>query len=186
MRKKFSSHGKGSFKKEDFARIGDNVIFEHGVLVFHPENIYFGSNIYIGHYTILKGYYKNKMVIGDNTWIGQSCFFHSGGGLKIGKNVGIGPGVKIITSYHIEEGTDIPILFSKIKFEDVVIEDDCDIGVGATILPGVKLGKGTQVGAGSVVVESTNSYSVVAGVPAKIIRSRRRDKSSFHRRGRSF
>ena len=59
--------------------------------------------------TILKGYYKNRMVIRSGAWIGQQCFLHSAGGLTIGHNVGIGPGVKIITSFHGEEGGQTPI-----------------------------------------------------------------------------
>ena len=170
--KLYKSHGTGRFKPEDFASIGTNVIFEEGVLVFHPENISIEHNVYIGHNSILKGYYKNQMTIGTNTWIGQNCFFHSGGGIEIGKNTGIGPCVKIISSYHKEEGIAIPILFSTVAFEKVVIEEDCDIGVGAVILPGVRLGKGTQVGAGAVVTKSFPPYSVLAGVPAKVIRMR--------------
>lgn len=171
--KQHKSHGDGSFTTEQFRKIGTNVIFEKGVMVFHPENISLGSNIYIGHQTILKGYYKNEFTIGDGTWIGQQCFFHSAGGLIIGKNVGIGPGVKIITSSHSEEGTAIPILHSKLDFRQVIIEDDCDIGTGAIILPGVKIGKGALVGAGAVVTADVPAFHVVAGVPAKTIKIRR-------------
>lgn len=170
------SHGSGEYRLEQFAKLGHNVIFETGVLVFHPENIELGSNIYIGHYTILKGYYKNKMVIGDGTWIGQQCFFHSGGGLTIGRNVGIAPGVKILTSSHQLDEIDKPIFHSTIYFASVCIEDDSDIGVGAIILQGVHIGRGAQIGAGAVVTSDVGDYAIVAGVPAKLIRYRT-DKS---------
>lgn len=166
------SHGSGQFALTQFAKLGQGVVIEYGVLVFHPENIEIGDNVYIGHYTILKGYYRNKMIIGSGTWIGQQCFLHSAGGLIIGRNVGIGPGVKIITSYHAEEGINIPILHSRIEFAPVVIEDDCDLGVGAIILPGVTIGRGAQVGAGAVVTRSVEPYAVVAGVPARVLRMR--------------
>ena len=168
----YQSHGTGAFQKSDFASSGEHVIFETGVQVFHPENIYLGNNIYIGHQTILKGYYKNRMEIGDNTWIGQQCFFHSAGGIYIAKNVGIGPGVKIISSRHGEDGTDIPILFSGIVFAPVIIEEDCDIGINTTILPGVRIGRGAQIGSGAVVTKDVPPYAVMAGVPAKILRYR--------------
>lgn len=168
-----TSHGTGEFSPSQFARLGQNVVFETGVLVFHPENIEIGNNVYIGHYAILKGYYKNKMIIGDGTWIGQQCFFHSAGGLTIGHNVGIGPGVKIVTSSHSLDELDKPILHSKIHFAPVIIEDDSDIGVGAIILPGVHIGRGVQVGAGAVVVSNIEDYTIVAGVPARKIRMRR-------------
>jgi len=166
------SHGTGQFELTQFARLGQGVVFEPGVLVFHPENIEIGDNVYVGHNAILKGYYQNKMVIGSGTWIGQQCFFHSAGGLTIGCNVGIGPGVKIITSFHAEEGIQIPILHSRIEFAQVVIGDDSDIGVGAILLPGVTIGRGAQIGAGAVVTRSVEDYAVAAGVPAKVLRMR--------------
>jgi acetyltransferase-like isoleucine patch superfamily enzyme len=166
------SHGTGQFELTQFARLGQGVVFEPGVLVFHPENVEIGDNVYVGHNTILKGYYQNKMVIGSGTWIGQQCFFHSAGGITIGCDVGIGPGVKIITSFHAEEGVQIPILHSRIEFAPVVIGDDSDIGVGAIILPGVTIGRGAQVGAGAVVTRSIEDYVVAAGVPAKVLRIR--------------
>lgn len=80
--KKSISHGTGEFSLSQFASIGKDVIFETGVLVFHPENIEIGDSVYIRHYTILKGYYRNKLVIGEGSWIGQQCFFHAGGAGK--------------------------------------------------------------------------------------------------------
>jgi serine acetyltransferase len=168
----YQSHGDGIVDRSLFGEIGTNVILEHGVLVFHAINIRLGSNIYIGHQTILKGYHRNLLEIGDNTWIGQQCFFHSAGGIAIGRNVGIGPGVKIISSYHSDEGIETPILLGKIEFAPVVVEDDCDIGVGAIVLPGVRIGRGVQVGAGAVVTRDVPDFSIVAGIPAKLLRSR--------------
>ncbi|MCP4606898.1 MAG: acyltransferase [Proteobacteria bacterium] len=166
------SHGSGEFQIEQLARCGADCVFEAGVLVFHPENIELGENVYVGHQTILKGYHLNKMLIGDGTWIGQQCFFHSAGGIDIGRNVGIGPGVRIITSSHDENGRVTPILHSPIEFAPVVIENDADIGVGTTVLPGVRIGKGAQVGAGSVVTTDIPAYAVVAGVPTTLLRMR--------------
>ena len=169
----YRSHGSGKFKIEDFKKIGENVIFEENVRVFHPENIEIGNNVYIGHNTILKGYYKSKMIIGDHTWIGQSCFLHSAGGITIGKAVGIGPEVKILTSVHKEEELSKPILFNDLEFGEVIIGDGCDIGISSIILPGVKIGEGSIVGAGSVVTKRVEPYEVVAGAPAKVLRSRK-------------
>lgn len=173
-----SSHGSGRFQRSQFARIGQNVVLEAGVLVFHPENVEMGDGVYVGHGTILKGYYRGRMVIGDGTWIGQQCFFHSAGDLSIGRNVGIGPGVKIITSFHAEEGISKPILHSRIQFAPVMIEDDADLGVGSVILPGVCVGQGAQIGAGAVVASDVPPYAVVAGVPARLIRMRVPDRAT--------
>ncbi|MGB1125154.1 MAG: acyltransferase [Phycisphaeraceae bacterium] len=165
------SHGTGQ-GPWNFASQGEDVVIEQGVLVFHPEKIRIGSNVYVGHQAILKGYYKNEMTIGDGTWIGQQCFFHSAGGIQIGKQVGIGPGVKILTSTHAETAPANPIMDGPLELAPVSIGDGCDIGVGAIILPGVTLGKGVQVGAGAVVTQDAPSGSIIAGIPAKVIRMR--------------
>jgi len=166
------SHGSGEVKLGAFRKLGEDVIFERGVLVFHPENIEIGNNVYIGHYTILKAYYKNLMIIDDYTWIGQQCFLHSAGGLKIGKGVGIGPKVIILTSQHKPVDKDIPVYFSPIEFGEVILEDGCDIGAGAIILPGVKIGEGAIIGAGAVVTKNVPPYEIWAGVPARKIKER--------------
>jgi acetyltransferase-like isoleucine patch superfamily enzyme len=153
--------------------LGQGVVIEPGVLVFHPEMIEIGDHVYIGHYAILKGHHLGRMSIGSGTWIGQQCFFHSAGSLIIGRNVGIGPGVKVITSFHADEGIEKPILHSRVELAAVTIEDDSDIGVGAIVLPGVTIGRGVQIGAGAVVTSDIPPYSVAVGVPARVIRSRK-------------
>lgn len=163
------SHGDGTFKLEDFREIGQNVTIEKGTLVFHPERIKLRNNIYIGHCSILKGYYKNIMEIGEGTWIGQCSFLHSAGGIKIGKAVGIGPYVKILTSSHKEENYDIPVLHNPLEFKEVIIEDGVDIGIGSIILPGIKIGERAIIGAGSVVTHNIEPYTIVAGSPAKLL-----------------
>jgi len=170
--RQFSSHGSGLIDRRLFRSLGENVIFEFGALVFHPENISIGSNVYLGHYAILKGYHIGEMIIGDDVWIGQQAFFHSAGGLVIGDRVGIAPGVRIITSLHREEGWRRPILDSALTLAPVTIGSDCDIGVGATVLPGVTIGKGVQIAAGAVVNMDIPEYTVAAGIPARIIRQR--------------
>jgi acetyltransferase-like isoleucine patch superfamily enzyme len=77
-----------------------------------------------------------------------------------------------LTSYHKEEGIEKPILFSAIGFKEVVIEDDSDIGIGSIILPGVRIGKGVQIGAGAIVTKDIPDYAVAFGVPARVIRIR--------------
>jgi len=173
------SHGTGEFQLSDFYYLGQGVVFESHVLVFHPENIEINDNVYVGHYTILKGYYKNKMVISAGSWIGQQCFFHSAGGLSIGRNTGIGPGVKIITSFHSDSEIEKPILHSTIKFAPVIIEDNCDIGAGAVILPGVTIGHGALIGAGAVVSKNIPAYTIAVGVPARVIRMRGKSENDM-------
>lgn len=169
---RIKSHGSGKFRRQDFKKIGKNVVIEPGVLVFHPENIEIGDDVYIGHNTILKGYHRNLLIIGSGTWIGQQCFIHSAGGVEIGQNVGVGPAVKIISSYHAFEGLGRPIIENQTVFKEVVVESGCDIGVNTVILPGVRVGQEAQIGAGAVLTKDIPSGEVWAGVPAKKLRKR--------------
>jgi acetyltransferase-like isoleucine patch superfamily enzyme len=169
---KATSYGSGEFRREDLAGIGDDVVIENGVLIFNPERVTIGSNVYIGHHAILRGYDTGDMRIGDDTWIGQFCYINSAGGVEIGCRVGIGPCVKIMSSEHSEEGRDVPVLLCDLEFAQVRIEDDCDIGIGAIILPGRTVGRGAIVGAGAVITKDVEPYSIVAGVPARKIGDR--------------
>jgi acetyltransferase-like isoleucine patch superfamily enzyme len=166
------SHGDGRFEPSQLRQLGPDCVFEAGALVFHPENVSLGRNVYVGHYAILKGYYKNELVVGDETWIGQQCFLHAAGGLTVGARVGIGPAVRVLTSVHEEAGRGVPVLFAPVRLAPVVIEDDADLGVGAVILPGVTVGRGAVIGAGAVVHRDVPAYAVAAGVPAKVLRFR--------------
>ena len=170
--KDYQSHGSGHCSLEDFGAHGLGIVLEPGVLVFHPDRIFLGDNIYVGHNTILKGYYKNSIRIGDDTWIGQACFIHGAGGVAIGKAVGIGPKVSILTSSHGDDNLDLPILHQDLVFRPVTIGDGADLGVGSIILPGITVGEGAVVGAGSVVTRDVEPYTVVAGNPARVLRKR--------------
>ncbi len=170
--RRFRSHGDGRFERSDFQAIGEHVVLEADVRVWHPEMIRLGENVYVGHGAMLKGYYKGELCVGDDTWLGQGVFLHSAGGITIGARVGVGPFVKMLTSHHGEAGRGVAILDSPLEFAPVVVRDDCDIGVGAILLPGVTVGRGAQVGAGAVVTRDVPPYAVVAGNPARVLRMR--------------
>jgi len=167
-----ASQGDGELPPARLRRLGDGAVLEAGVRLFHPENIEIGERVYVGHDTILKGYHDAVLRIGAGSWVGQQCFLHAAGGLTIGRDVGVGPGVRIITSTHREAGRDVPILHAPLEFAPVEIGDDSDIGVSAVLLPGTRLGRGVQVGAGAVVRGEFPDYAVLAGVPARLIRTR--------------
>src|SRR5277367_4689973 len=94
------SHGSGQFTRDQLKRCPPSVILEPGALVFHPENVSLDEDVYVGHYAILKGYFKNQLVVGAGSWIGQAAFLHAAGGITIGARVGIGPHACILTSVH--------------------------------------------------------------------------------------
>lgn len=143
------------------------------MLVFHPEHVEIGDDVYVGHQAILKAYHLNRLVIGSRCWIGQQVFMHAAGGITIGERVGIGPGVRLLTSTHaLPTDPTAPIMDGALELAPIVLEDGCDLGVSAVILPGVTIGRGAQVGAGAVVTRDVPAGSIVAGVPARPIGTR--------------
>ena len=166
------SHGTGAIDRAAMKRCPPSVILEPGALVFHPENVSLDEDVYVGHYAILKAYYKNELVVGRGAWIGQAAFLHAAGGIRVGANVGIGPHVCILTSTHADPGLTVPIMKGTLEFAPVVLDDGCDIGIGAIILPGVIVGKNAVVGAGAVVTHDVPDDTIVAGNPARVLRKR--------------
>jgi len=117
-------------------------------------------------------YFDDDVLLGDNSGIGSNCSIQ--GPTKIGKNVMMGPDVIILTSNHNFDRIDIPMIEQGFyPRKQVIIEDDVWIGARAIILPGVKIGKGSIIGAGAVVTKNIEEYSIVGGCPAKIIRKRK-------------
>ena len=110
--------------------------------------------------------------IGDNSGVGISCEIN--GNVTIGKDVMMGPEVVIYTSGHRFDRSDIPMCEQDMtEPKEVVIGDDVWIGANVIILPGVSIGTGCIIGAGSVVTKSIPNYSVAAGNPARIIKNRK-------------
>ncbi|WP_351011760.1 acyltransferase [Shewanella sp. S1-58-MNA-CIBAN-0166] len=104
--------------------------------------------------------------VGRKSMLGENCRIYKG--VEIGENVLMGPDVKIYTKNHIISNRDIPINQQGESFNKVIIEDDVWIGANVIILPGVKIGKGAVIGAGSIVTKSVDEYKIVCGNPAVI------------------
>jgi acetyltransferase-like isoleucine patch superfamily enzyme len=117
-------------------------------------------------------YYPENLTIGRRAGISCHCQFNAGGGIEIGDDVLIGPGALIWSQNHRYSDHGVPINSQGYDRSAVRIEDDVWIGAGSIILPGVCLGRGTVVAAGSVVTESTVPYTIVAGAPARVLKRR--------------
>ena len=151
--------------------VGDGLAVGQSISFAHLETFQIGSGVFIGDQAILQGRHDGEAVISDRVWIGPQAFLDARS-LKIEAEVGIGPGAKILGSTHTGEPWEAPIISTDLKIEPVCIGQGADIGVNATILPGVTIGVGAMVGAGAVVTEDVPPFAVVAGVPAKVIRYR--------------
>src|SRR3972149_3625560 len=110
-----------------------------------------------GHCVIMMGAVLNiGAVIGERTMIDMNVVV--GGRAIVGKNC------------HIGAGTVLAGVIEPPSADPVIIEDDVLIGANAVVLEGVKVGKGAVIAAGSVVVKDVEAYSVMAGVPAKMLK----------------
>jgi acetyltransferase-like isoleucine patch superfamily enzyme len=165
----WKSHSAGLEDWKQLIGVPSGTIIEDGVRIFLPENVRIAKNVYIGHDSILKAYFDRELVIGEGSWIGPQCFIYAAGGITIGKDVGIGPGVKMISSTHAKIPMADPILKRPIERAPIVLENGCDIGTGSVVLMGVTIGKCAQIGAGSVVNKDVAPYVTAAGNPARII-----------------
>lgn len=113
----------------------------------------------------------DKIIIGDRSGIGINARLD--GPVRIGKDVMMGPEVMIYAHGHAFDDVTTPMIeqgFSEAA--EVVIEDDVWIGARAILLPGVRIGTGSVVGASAVVTKSVAPYSVVAGNPARVVKTR--------------
>ncbi|MNK96710.1 putative acetyltransferase [compost metagenome] len=158
---------------------GSNFIIEDNVYIngLSKSGISLGSNVTIQRDSILvcTGVIRRLGVgitIGDNVGINARVYLGGQGGIEIGKDVIIGPSVKIFSENHKYNRTDLEIKDQGETRKGVKIGNDCWIGAGAIILDGVTIDEGCVVAAGSVVTKSFPAFVVIGGVPAKIIRKR--------------
>lgn len=126
-------------------------------------------NVFIQGISLRRGE-CSRLIIENNTSIGRNTLLDIRGGVKIGNNVSVSPDVKIITAQHDLQSSDFKYITKEVKIEDYVW-----IGTGAIILPGIKIGKGAVIAAGSVVTKNVNDYEVVGGNPCKFIKKRNRN-----------
>ena len=112
------------------------------------------------------------ITIGDRTGIGARAFIAGQGGITIGNDVITGPNIQIFSENHNFNDTSIAIKDQGVTKQPTVIGNDCWLGGGISILAGVTIGDGCIIAAGSVVTKSVPPNSIVAGVPAKVIKTR--------------
>ena len=115
----------------------------------------------------------DHILIGKNTFINTRTIIQGGAGVEIGENVLIGPEVIIMSTNHGYRERDRIIQYQGFKSEKVVIKDDVWIGARSIVLPGVTIGEGAVIAAGTVVTKDVEKYTVVGGNPATLLASRR-------------
>ena len=132
------------------AKIGKRVVYYPGIWIFTGRNL----------------------IVGDDVDFAYGVLVTTGGGVTIGDRTLIGYGTKILSSNHVIPAAHEPIFSAGHKNAPVMIANDVWIGANVMILPGVSIGEGAVVAAGSVVTKDIPAWHVVGGVPAKTIKIR--------------
>ena len=155
-------------KFEDFTEIhglcsdglvfGNNVTISRGVMI-RPSS-YYGGDLGVG------------LVMGDNSSIGPHGYVGCSGKIVIGSNVMFGPKCSLFAENHVFSDTEATIKSQGVKQKGITIEDDCWIGSNVVILDGVTIGKGSVIGAGTLVTKDLPSGSVVLDKRNKETRER--------------
>lgn len=141
--------------REVFGSVGDNSIIEQ------PVQIDYGAHIHIG----------------DNFYANVDCIFMGGAEIKIGNDVMIGPRVSLLTASH---PVGAKARRSGLAYAlPITIEDDVWIGGNTTVLPGVRIGKSSIIGAGSVVTGDIPAGVMAAGNPCRVLRRLTKDDAIY-------
>ena len=136
----------------NFSHLGENISFGKNLEVYGPKYISIGDNTYVGDYSIINA--------------------GKGGKIKIGKNCSVAANVKLINWYHDFKKMDISQFRQISIVNDININDDCWLGYNVTITSGVNLGRGCVVLPNSLVNSNFEDFSIIGGVPAKLISKR--------------
>lgn len=153
---------------------GKNIIFGRffSNKIISPQNITIGSNFESGGNLYLYGH-DGEISIGDNcSWGTNIQIGASEGSIYIGNNVQIASNVVIRAADHAYEDPDKLIIDQGYKSGRIIIENDVWVCSNCVVLKNVRIGKGSVIAAGAVVTKDVEPFSVVAGVPAKKIKSR--------------
>lgn len=138
--------------------LGDHVTIDTDVII-RPSG-YYGRTLGVG------------LNVGARTSIGPHCFIGCLGGVTIGADVMLAPGVMVFAESHLFDSLDRTIKSQGLEARPVVIGDNCWIASGVIITGGVHVGDGAVIGAGSVVTRDVEPGAIVGGVPARILRHR--------------
>lgn len=159
----------------DKIKIGNNVQIERfATFECHDESsvIEVGDGTIVKSFAMLSAQPGGNIRIGDNCSINPYCVLYGHGGLTIGNNVRIATHTVIIPANHVFSDKNIPIKDQGLTKVGIVIGDDVWVGAGVRILDGCRIGRGAIIGAGAVVTKDVQPYSVVVGVPAKMVAHR--------------
>lgn len=160
----------------DRIRLGHKVYLDQGVYVHAcPRGVEIGRGTLVMHGAVLHVYNFRDLPdagiwIGEDSLIGEYNVIRGQGGVTIGDRVYTSPLVQIVAVNHVFDDPSRSFTRQGITAQGIRIEDDVWVGSGAVVCDGVRVGRGAVVAAGAVVTEDVPAHTVVAGVPARVVR----------------
>jgi acetyltransferase-like isoleucine patch superfamily enzyme len=157
-------------------RLGHRAYLDHGVYVHAcPRGVEIGPGTLVMHGAVLHVYNFRDLPnagiwIGEDSLIGEYTVIRGQGGVTIGDRVYTSPLVQIVAVNHVFDDPSRSFTEQGITAQGILVEDDVWIGSGAVVCDGVRVGQGAVVAAGAVVTEDVPAHTVVAGVPARVVR----------------
>lgn len=161
--------------------VGKNIKFEDysEIQGLSLNGLIFGDNVTIGRNTMIRpsSYYGTGkigegLIVGNNSSFGPNCYVGCSGKISIGNNVMFGPKCSLFAENHVFKDNEVIIKRQGVVQQGIKIEDDCWIGSNVIILDGVTVGKGSVIGAGTLVTKNIPENSIVYDVRQKKIGSR--------------
>lgn len=160
--------------------IGRGATLERGASIdgYAREGVTIGERTRIGAHTIVSSTshlsrYGSGFAIGRDSGVGEYGYVGAAGGVFIGNNVIMGQFVSFHSQEHDFSDLDRPIRQQGSREDSIEVGDDCWVGARVTFLAGARVPEGCVVAAGAVVRGAFEPYSVIAGVPARVVRDRR-------------
>jgi acetyltransferase-like isoleucine patch superfamily enzyme len=157
-------------------RLGRGSYLDQGVYIHAcPNGVVIGAGTLVMYGAVLHVYNFRDLPhagihIGQDSLVGEYTVIRGQGGVTIGDRVYTSPFVQIVAVNHVFDDPTRPFVEQGITAEGIRIEDDVWIGAGAIITDGVRVGQGAVVAAGAVVTQDVPPHSMVAGVPARVVR----------------
>lgn len=130
-----------------------------------------GKNCILRAGAVLRSH-RGIISISDDSSVNEYMLVSSEGDINIGRHVRMGSHTVIVSGRHTFSSKTVPIAEQGVTGKGIIIEDDVWLGSHVCILDGVRIGKGSIIGAGSVVTKDIPDYSIAVGVPASVIRER--------------
>lgn len=171
-----------SLKHKQYIKIGSGSTLGRGVSIdgLSKYGVSLGKNVNLGDFSILKctGTFAEiggGIVIGSNVGIGAFSYIGAAAGVEIGHDCIMGTSVGFYAENHNYGDVSVLIRQQGTSRKGIKIGADCWVGSNAVFLDGCDVGRGCVVGAGSVVTKSFPEFSIIAGVPARVIGRRNSD-----------